>query len=132
MKTKLQKHNQLRQGGSNVVPVDEADSLVSHVAVKDSSSSGGDSPVSSYSDADNDTVSALRNFQKIRGYFSMFDNSDSSITMFVNDNFLKYCLKCLDKSNIFTFKLMLFSYWWFVESHFMVIKNSPSFCFSLS
>ena len=99
MKTKLQKHNQLLQGGSKAVPMDEADSLVSHVAVKDSSSSGGDSPVSSYSDAENDTVSALRNFQKIRGHFSMLDNSDSSITMFVHDNFLKYCLKCLDKTN---------------------------------
>ena len=56
MKTKLQKQKQSLQGGGKAVPVDEADSLVSHAAVKDSSSSGGDSPVSTCSDAETDMV----------------------------------------------------------------------------
>ena len=56
VKTKLQKQDQPLLGGSKAAPLDEADSLVSHVAVKDSSSSGGDSPVSTCSDAENDTV----------------------------------------------------------------------------
>ena len=54
VKTKLKKEGDFVQKRGKAAPIDEADSVASHIAVKDSSSSSGDSPLSGCSDAEND------------------------------------------------------------------------------
>ena len=75
MKAKLKKEGDCLQKRAKAAPKDEADSVVSHVAVKDSSSSSGDSPLSSCSDAENDDT-----VRKIKyAAFSWSDNYKENV-----------------------------------------------------